>query len=209
MEEYHKVQTVFKRDANSKFKNLIEGEFTLPEFEFLKDNQWVFTEKVDGTNIRIGYENNKIFFGGRTDSSQIPSTLVNQLNKIFLPKIEIFHQMFGDANVCLYGEGYGAKIQKNGEKYRQDQNFVLFDVMIDGWWLQRKNIEDIATKINIDVVPICGQGTLMEMIEQVKKGITSKWGDFQAEGYVAKPKTELKTRGGKRIITKIKCRDFK
>ena len=51
MKEYHKIQSVFKRDiANGK---IIEGKYSLPEFEYLKDNQWVFTEKVDGTNIRI------------------------------------------------------------------------------------------------------------------------------------------------------------
>ena len=35
------------------------------------------------------------------------------------------------------------------------------------------------------------------------------WGDFQAEGYVARPSIELHTRGGDRIITKIKCKDFR
>lgn len=51
MKEYHKIQTCFKRDE--KTKRIIEGDWTLPEFEYLKDCQWVFTEKVDGTNIRV------------------------------------------------------------------------------------------------------------------------------------------------------------
>ena len=52
MKEYHKIQTIFKRDPENKFKTLIYGEFSLPEFEYLKNNTWIFTEKVDGTNIR-------------------------------------------------------------------------------------------------------------------------------------------------------------
>jgi hypothetical protein len=32
--------------------------------------------------------------------------------------------------------------------------------------------------------------------------------DFQAEGIIARPSVELFSRGGHRIITKIKCRDF-
>jgi hypothetical protein len=32
--------------------------------------------------------------------------------------------------------------------------------------------------------------------------------EFEAEGIVARPKTELCTRSVRRLITKIKCRDF-
>ena len=34
MTEYHKIQSIFKRDMTSKRKTLIEGEWTLPEFEY-------------------------------------------------------------------------------------------------------------------------------------------------------------------------------
>lgn len=53
MTEYHKIQTLFKRDMESKHKTLLEGQWTLPEFEYLAGNVWTFTEKVDGTNIRV------------------------------------------------------------------------------------------------------------------------------------------------------------
>jgi len=209
MKEYHKIQTVFKRDPETNHKNLLEGEYTLPEFDFLKNNQWVFTEKVDGTNIRVGFENGEIIFGGRTDRAQIPATLVQRLHERFLPMAGIFSEIFGAAEICLYGEGYGAKIQKGGGSYRQDQDFVLFDVLVGEWWLQRRDVEDVALKLGLDIVPIVGKGTLVEMVENARNGIGSTWGDFQAEGYVARPETELKDRSGKRLITKIKCRDFK
>ena len=60
----------------------------------------------------------------------------------------------------------------------------------------------------LELVPIIGEGTLHDAIAAAKAGITSTWGNFQAEGIVARPKTELKARNGNRIITKIKCRDF-
>jgi hypothetical protein len=41
-----------------------------------------------------------------------------------------------------------------------------------------------------------------------RKGFNSQWGNFLAEGIVARPKTELKTRRDDRIITKVKQRDF-
>jgi len=207
MNEYHKIQTLFKRDMERKEKTLLEGQWTLPELEFLAGNTWVFTEKVDGTNIRVMLQGGAITFGGKTDSTQIPAQLVARLNERFLPLAEKMQEVFG-CDACLYGEGYGAKIQKGGGNYRQDQDFVLFDVKVGDWWLQRTDVEDVAAKFGIDVVPIIGEGTLHDAIAWAKRGIPSTWGDFEAEGIVARPKTELRTRSGHRLITKIKCRDF-
>lgn len=210
MKQYHKIQTVFKRDMENNGKTLLEGQYSLPEFEFLVNNQWTFTEKVDGTNIRIMWKDGSVQFGGKSDNASIPAKLVERLRERF-PDDSSFNSAFSgcDGDVCLYGEGYGPKIQKGGGNYRNDQDFVLFDVKIGDWWLQRSDVEDVAKKMDLDIVPILGSGTLTECIEMVRGGLQSTWGEFQAEGIVARPATELFTRGGQRIITKIKCRDFK
>jgi len=206
MTEYHKIQTIFKRDSNTRFKTLLEGDYSLPVFDYLKHNQWIFTEKVDGTNIRIMIKDNNIFFGGKTENAQIPFELVNRLHSIFDPQQNKLIELFPNG-ACLYGEGYGAKIQSGGN-YSPTQEFVLFDVKIGDWWLERYNIENIATKLNLQVVPIVGEGTLLEMVEIARRGIISHWGNFSAEGLVARPKCEFSTRNGERIITKIKTKDF-
>jgi len=209
LKTYHKIQTVYKRNPETKFKTLLEGEFSLPEFEYLQNNEWVFTEKVDGTNIRVMYNEGKITFCGKTDRAQIPAKLVERLNDTFLPLTKTFADVFDCDNVCLYGEGYGAKIQKGGGNYSQDQDFVLFDIKIGEWWLQRKDVEDVGQRLGVDIVPIMGSGTLTDMVRMAKEGIISTWGNFNAEGLVARPKIDLIARNGKRIITKIKTRDFK
>lgn len=208
MSEYHKIQSIFKRDMDSRSKTLIEGDWTLPEFEYLAGNVWTFTEKVDGTNIRVIFKGGEITYGGRTDSAQIPAQLVSRLNGRFLPLAGTLAEMFADGDAVLYGEGYGAKIQKGGGNYRADQDFVLFDVRVGPWWLQRRDVEDVASKLGLDLVPVIGEGTLHDAVKMAKAGIRSMWGDFQAEGIVARPKTELNTRSGHRLIAKIKCRDF-
>ena len=207
MTEYHKIQTVFKRDMSSKRKTLLEGEWTLPEFEYLANNQWVFTEKVDGTNIRVIFKDGGVLFGGRTDAAQIPAQLVARLNERFLPLVDKMGEAFPEGAV-LYGEGYGAKIQKMGGSYRPDQDFVLFDVLVGRWWLRREDVEAVARNIGLDVVPVIGEGTLHDAIAMARNGIRSTWGDFEAEGIVARPKVELVSRNQDRIITKIKSRDF-
>jgi hypothetical protein len=70
--EYHKIQTIFKRDMASRRKTLREGDWTLPEFEYLARNAWTFTEKVDGTNIRVIFKDGAVAFGGRTEDAGIP-----------------------------------------------------------------------------------------------------------------------------------------
>lgn len=167
MKEYHKIHSVYKRDPANNHKTFLEGDFSLPEFGFLKDRPWVATEKVDGANIRVMFDGNTITYGGKTDEAQIPATLITRLNERFLPQREKFAESFPDG-VCLYGEGYGAKIQKGGGNYRQDQDFCLFDVRVGEWWLQREDVEDVAFKLGLDVVPILGTQTLEEWVEVVR-----------------------------------------
>lgn len=86
---------------------------------------------------------------------------------------------------------------------------MLFDVKVGDWWLRRSSIEEIATKFGLDVVPIIGEGTLPQMVEMCRAGFSSAWGDFPAEGIVARPAVELLTRNRERLITKLKAKDFK
>ena len=208
MKPYHKIKTVFKRDPSTNFKTLLTGEYALPEFEYLENNTWIFTEKVDGTNIRvITHPNGGVEVRGKTDRAQIPAKLLDRLYQLFSPGDKLAEQ-FPDG-ACLYGEGYGAKIQKGGGNYSPTQEFVLFDIRVGDWWLERSNVEEVAKALNIDIVPIISVGTLTDMVSIVKGGYASFWGNFEAEGIVARPKVELFNRNNKRIITKLKCKDFK
>ena len=63
VKEYDKIQTVFKRDMENRGA-IIEGTFALPEFEYLQNNVWEFTEKVDGTNVRVMWDGSAVRFGG-------------------------------------------------------------------------------------------------------------------------------------------------
>jgi len=204
MKEYHKIQSIYKRDERGK---CIVGQWSTPELEYLKDNQWVWTEKVDGTNIRIMWDADamSLKFGGKTDNAQTPPFLLDRLAQLF--PVEKF---VGRDSMCLYGEGYGRKIQKGGGLYNPNGvDFVLFDVKIGEWWLKRHVVEELAAELEIRVVPIISTGTIAEAVEVVRLGFVSEWGDFTAEGLVLRPTVELKARNGERIITKIKHKDFK
>lgn len=208
MREYHKIPTVFKRDPGTNFKTLLDGQYATPALAYLRLNDWVFTEKVDGTNIRVMWHPGKgCTFQGKTDNAQIPAHLVNQLNEMFSGRLHRFGGVF-DGPVCLYGEGYGAKIQKGGGNYSDTQEFVVFDVKVGDWWLEWNSVEDIACKLDLRVVPVHSVGSLPKMVDIVGQGFKSAWGDFPAEGLVARPVVSLTARNGDRIITKLKTKDF-
>ena len=208
MIEYHKIETLFERDE--KTKKLIEGKYKNQTIEFLKDLKWQFTEKIDGTNIRVLWDGHKVTFAGRTDNAQIPAPLTNRLFELFGGEVneQMFEQKFGETEVMLCGEGYGAKIQGCGSLYKDSQDFILFDVMIASNWQPRESVEDIANYFNLDVVPIVLEGTLQEGIDYVKTKPKSMIGKANSEGVVGKPIVELQDRCGKRVIVKIKVHDF-
>ena len=207
MLEYHKIQTVYLRDPDNTYKTLLEGQFARPEFEYLKNNTWIFTEKVDGMNLRVKWNRESVEFAGKTDRADIPKILRETLQEMFAPEVFLAWDV---PALTLYGEGYGARIQKGGGTYIPDGcSFILFDVVIDGLWLERHNVEDIAHKLNIHVVPIVGQGTLFDAVDMVKSGYESRLRKTPPEGLVMRPKVEMFDRRGMRIISKVKRHDFK
>lgn len=211
MIEYVKIETPFNR-AEDKSKALIIGSYRNETVEYLRNNTWVWTEKVDGTNISIVWDGHRVEFHGRTERAQIPAHLVNKLNEMFGGETneQMFEQIFGETPMILYGEGYGPKIQ-NGGSYRDDVSFILFDVYQpdSDMWLKREAVEDIAAKLCIDVVPIIITGSLAEAFAYVRKHPKSVVGsEHDMEGLVGRPMIELKDRRGKRVIVKVKVRDF-
>lgn len=216
MTKYHKINTVFARDQRGR---IVEGTYACPVFEYLTDREWEFTEKVDGTNVRLRYDGSPEFRGnehayvaGRTDAAQLPPKLLARLVEIVkaAPLEDVFDSRSVD--VTLYGEGYGAGIQPDGARYHANGvDFVLFDVRVNDLWLRRADVADVAANLGLDVVPVVGRGTLADAVALAREGFTStRWPDVDvAEGLVLRPAVELLDRCGNRVIAKIKHRDFR
>ncbi len=224
--EYPKIETLFDRDPST-FK-VTESKIRLPEFENIKT--WLVTEKIDGTNVRVIYAKGEnmvpmVLFGGHTDKAQMPTFLLEYLQKTFT--VEKLKQAFPDLpthgenifSVTLCGEGYGAKIQKGGGCYRQNSvSFRLFDVRVDQWWLEPENIADIACKLGVKTVPCLGSMTTTQAIEFIKSKpeslVVLEEGTYTArpvrpmEGIVARTQPLMLRRNGERVIWKLKISDF-
>jgi len=209
--EYPKIETLYERDPKT---HKITPSFTPrnPVFGWL--NAWEWTEKIDGTNIRLCWDGvaKKLTLGGRTDNAQLPAKLVAYLDGKALA--EKFEATFPGTNAVVYGEGYGAGIQKGGI-YRKDQALIVFDVMVRGedgrqWWLSYANAHGVARGLGFDFVPHLGMMTLEEARTMVERGFDSliPGATGKAEGLIGRPPETLYDKKGNRLIVKLKTRDF-
>lgn len=207
MKEYHKIDGLYKREEET--KKLMQGVYRNQMVDYLQNNIWMFTEKIDGTNIRVVWDGHRVSFYGRTDNAQIPKVLMERLEYLFGGEAneQVFEQIFGDKFVILYGEGYGAKIQ-NGGDYRSDVDFILFDIEVNDIMLTRSSVDSISKAFGIDAVPVVLVGTIHDAEEFVKQRPASTIGKAKMEGVVGRPLVELCDRMGNRAIVKIKVRDF-
>jgi hypothetical protein len=212
MPEYEKINTLWKRDQKGR---IIEGEYSKEEFDMI--DKWEVSEKVDGTNIRIeispwDLEGSLVVpsFWGKTENSDIPEILNNKLESHFenIELDKIFDMSKAD-EVTLFCEGYGFKIQKGAKYIKDNQDFIMYDICIDGIWLESEKVIEFAKLLNMKTVPIIGIKTKTEIIDYVKSTPKSLLADCQMEGVVCRSKPLLLDRMGRRIIFKLKVRDFK
>ncbi len=226
--EYPKIDTLYDRDERHL---VIAGKLRRPEFGNIK--RWSITEKLHGRNTRISLINNGIDgvidYGGKTDEADMPPDLIEYLRKTFpiekmksalwlpnkpLPKIAtIYGEAYGTGTGMVHGSGL----------YRKDISFRLFDCLIDIYWLERGNLEDVARKLGIKCVPLLGVIDFLPtnvqeieyLLERNKQNLvaTEEGGSIsvRSEGIVAKCEPMVFYREGeklKRMMWKLKIKDF-
>lgn len=184
------------------------------------------TEKIDGTNVRIRLDRltedgsvQDVSYGGRTDDAQMPVTLFDALRARF-PLSVVAAAFDPGTKAVIFGEGYGPKIQKGGGDYAAAVSFRVFDVVVFGkelrpWWLNWADVVSVASKIGAETVPVLGVGvSLSEAVGLVLRESTvarlekqSDSGRMQ-EGIVCRTEPLLFARTGRRVMWKLKNRDF-
>lgn len=198
--KYHKIGKLLLDDGGRLFCDHLGGA----SIEYIGSLIFDFSEKVNGTNIGINWDGS-IKIEGRTENADLRFDLMSHLNELFKGKEELFNKKFGIKSVVIYGEGYGSAIS-DCRKYSKEPRFIVFDVCIEGVFLERKNVEEIAKFFGLNVVPIVFTGTLREGIEFIKNKCFSVLAEeeVEMEGLVACPKIRLYDVNGNRIMVKLK-----
>lgn len=205
MIEYPKIKNAYFRDQKTK---KIDTNILCDEI-FGSVKKWHWTEKIDGMNIRIMFDPifDTLKFSGRTDNAVIPFDLTDRL--AFLFKKEKLIKEFPVHHVTFYGEGYGGNIQNPmGARYSSRKDFILFDIKIGQYWLDFKDVYDIAASLFLDVVDVY-EG--IETLEEATEFVSTDCSSFLANGHKAEGligRTPFLDKAGRRVMCKIKHKDF-
>ena len=224
--KYPKIQTLYKRDNNGK---IVVGEYSMPEFETVK--AWRVEEKIDGTDIRIGYHDGKISIKGRTDKADLYSLLgmrgMRMLGDVANGIIDTLISLgLENESLTFYGEAFGGKVQpKVGQLYAPDEiRFCLFDVYQSrqGWWdiwsleafiqtcWDDHDIHDIWSPPTVGL-PVREPMQIDEIVKTVKSKPCSRISDLPQtiEGIIARPLDAMVYNPrGERVMFKLKVKDF-
>lgn len=237
MREYPKTENLFVRDPDT--HKLVVGELRDPIHGQI--GRWFVTEKVDGTNIRLLFQMSEDGNGvtcemrGRSDNAQLPPGLEDSVVELTENSSDAIYTWMGevtggDSNilVCVYGEGYGAGIQKVGGAYRpkeKGKSIRIFDVAttrleddgtpINTWWRSWEDVEFAAAATGLATVPVLDSaGSIDELVDVVRHGFRSETSiqdggeGILSEGVVARTDPYLYDHRQHRVMFKLKTKDI-
>lgn len=213
---YTKINTLYKREEKNG-GNIILGAYSRPEFELLLNCPWRWFLKIDGTNTGI-YWDGELRIDGKSERAQwnpkvkkfLDETITTETMQKAFPADPVTGEF---PNVIIYGETFGSGIQGVGGKYFNGEawGFRVFDVNINGFWLEPEDVIDVAHKLGLETPTDFGVMTIAEAEEMVKNGFkdTVAEKDLDAEGLVGRPIVQLFNKKGERVMVKIKTCDYK
>lgn len=169
----------------------------------------VVTEKLHGTNSRVGYvldenEQPTMVCGSRTNRRKLGTESIYEL-PLSLPGVVAFLNESGP-NTVIYGELFGSKIQGSHFNYGSGQPmFRAFDIWKDGRYLNHDDFLQACEYHGISVVPLLGVMPFdIENIRGLTCGASTIHGETTREGVVVKPLIERHDPGMGRVVLKFK-----
>jgi len=212
--KYEKFSSPFKKDE--KFLNTKDLSQNLPK------GKWIITEKIDGTNIRVILTkkdeegNRETHIGSRklllNPEDKSSKQFLDCLEEVNLNKIKEYFDKV-DSTVVIYGEGYGAGVQK-GRIYSLKKNFRVFDIRIGEAYQDFEYVEKVCVDNQLNIVPMLGDieeidyDGCVTLLGSHKETMIKEGDGGQSEGFVYKFEPVLLNKYKERLIFKVKFKDF-
>lgn len=165
-------------------------------------------EKIHGTSAHITFEEGRIKYMSGGSKHETFVKLFDEDNLL-----KVYKEQF-DSKVIIYGEAYGGKTQGMSNTYGKEPKFIVFDVMIDGIWLDVPNAEDVTKKFGLEFVDYKKVKTTIKMLDKQKdlnsvQAVRNAMGNGHLrEGVVLRPLIEVIKSNGRRVISKHKRDEF-
>lgn len=190
----------------------IENVHNFPNL-FEKNEMVVVTEKLHGTNSRVGYvldENGEpsLVCGSRTHRRKLGMGSMYEL-PLLIPEVTKLLLAAGP-NTVLFGEIFGGKVQGSHFSYgSQKPTFKVFDIWQDGSYLSHDDCLLSCDWAGIEHVPVLAiMAYDIDAIKSMTCGPSSLHDGTIREGVVIKPTTERNDPSIGRVILKFKGDDF-
>ena len=174
----------------------------------------VMSEKIHGTNSRIGYIDGVLLAGSRglqrkrpgpdeeMSTYWFPSTLKPVMS--LLDELKEQHKQ-----VILFGEIYGRRIQRLAYGQRANLGYIAFDLHVDGTFLDYDDFKALCDKHKVPTVPILGRGAYsLEEVKALSRGKTKLRDKHIREGLVVKPAKERTDPRIGRVVLKYISDDY-
>jgi RNA ligase (TIGR02306 family) len=160
----------------------------------------VLTEKIHGTNARVGMIEGELMAGSMGLRRKRPEpdaamTTNTYWYPLALPAVRVLVEdlgaIHGHGQVILYGEVYGSGIQDLHYGCKGALGFRAFDLLVDGKYLDVDPFLTLCAQHGVETVPILYRGPYaLETVREHAAGDTTLAADHIREGVVIKPITE-------------------
>lgn len=161
----------------------------------------VITEKIHGTNFRVGNIDGELFFGSRRMNLKPPNDGDVNLYWNFANQYDFMNLL--KPGQIIYGEIYGTGVQK-GLDYdgKQEKKVRFFDLMEDLKYVDYDVFKCFCDERDLPIVPLLRECKWNNDLLDLASG-TTLLGKHIREGFVVKPKKERNFgRGFSRVIFK-------
>lgn len=157
------------------------------------DEEVILTEKIHGTNVRIGYIEGRLLAGSRGLQRQRPTPETMATHTYWFPatlppvmalleSLQAQHRQ-----VVLFGEVYGSRVQKLDYGQKSGLGFAAFDLYIDGTYLDYEAFQALCRTHSVTTVPELGRGCYsLALVRSLSHGQTTLPGTHIREGVVVR-----------------------
>jgi RNA ligase (TIGR02306 family) len=164
---------------------------------FADGEEVVVTEKLHGTNCRVGLIEGEAMAGSMEVRRKRPAEGAEASNIYWFPTtLGGVNALLGElarshAQVILFGEVFGSKVQNLNYGRKGEFGFAAFDVLADGRYLDAPQFLDLCARHNVPTVPVLHSGAFsLDRVKQLAEGPTTLGGGHIREGVVVRPKVE-------------------
>jgi RNA ligase (TIGR02306 family) len=162
---------------------------------FTEGEEVVITEKIHGTNCRVGWIEGELMAGSMSVRRARPERLGDSIywKPLETVGVQALLENLGQSakQVILYGEVFGSRVQNLNYGQVGTLGFRAFDLLVEGKYLDTDPFLAACAEFGVPTVPVLSRGPYdLATVKTHSEGATTLGADHIREGVVVKPHRE-------------------